>query len=152
MPPVFSVWGHADTQRASIGSFRFDYCAVCCFSLFLCPLLRRPRAPVTVCISVSPKLWACTFRWTPQTGKNEACSPSVGLGALSEADLRLHFWKMNLWEIDHFPLKNQLKILWGLSVAGKHCVDFFPPQIAQISALPMKMTASKIKWCLEQWN
>lgn len=146
------MWVHANVHQVSIEIFSFDYYAVWCFSLFLWPLPRRWMTPVIVCFSVSLKLWACTFRWTTQAGRNEACSTSMGLYAVSEANLRLHFWKRNLCEIDHFSLKNQLKMLWGLLVSGKNCMEFFFPQLPQIRALPMKMTASKIKWCLEQWN
>lgn len=57
-----------------------------------------------------PKLWTCIFRGAAQVGRKEPCSICMGLCSFTEADLRLHFWRMNLWEIDHFILKISLKI------------------------------------------
>lgn len=98
-----------------------------------------------VCVSASPKLWASIFRGTTQAGGNEPHSTSMGLCSFTKADLKLHFWRMNLWEIDHFNLKIGLKIYEVCRLQERAVWIFFPPQIPCLGAQSMKMTASKRK-------
>lgn len=98
------------TQQASVATLSSDYYAILFFSLSFCPVPGRPRTPVIVCFSALPKLWASIFTGTTRAGRNEPGSTSMGLCSFTDTNLRLHFWRMNLWEIDHFNLKTSLKI------------------------------------------
>ena len=76
-----------------------------------------------------PKLWTCVFRGTAQVGRKEPCS--------SPMSMKLHFWRLNLWDVDHFILKISSKICEVCWLQARTvCVFLFPPQIQRISALP----------------
>lgn len=98
------------TQQASVATFSSDYYATLFFSLSFCPIPGRPRTPLIVRFSALPKLWATVFTGTTRAERNEPCFSSTGLCSFTDTDLRLHFWRMNLWETDHFNLKISLKI------------------------------------------
>lgn len=132
------------TQQASVATFSSDYYARLCFSLSFCPIAGRPRTPVIVYVSVLPKLWASIFRETTWAGRNEPCSTSMSPCSFTDPDLRLRFWRMNLWEINHFNLKISLKICEVCWLEARIVWIFFS-QTSCISALPMKMIASKRK-------
>lgn len=122
----------------------------------LCTLQFRLLCRIFLCILL-PYFWktkdsddSVCFSGTAQPGRNEPHATSMGLCCFTEAEgLRLLFWRMNLWKIDHFNLKIGLKI-YEVCRLQERTVWISPPQTPCISALPMKTTASKRKWCLEQ--
>lgn len=131
------------TQQASV-TFDFDYYTTSFLSSSFCPIPGRRRTPTIVCTSALPMLWSSIFRRTTQVGREEPCSPSTGLSSFTEADWKLHLWRMNLREINYFSLKISLKICEVCWLQAKTVWIFFS-QIPWISALRTKMTASKRK-------
>lgn len=124
--PLFYIWRNANREGEWIALSHTA--SICCNLQFwiLCyivsisilwPFLGRQRIPVVVCFSALSKLWTCIapsafqlyqsfelYRW------GEPCSTSKGLCFFTEVELRFHFWRMNLWEIDHVSLKISVKI------------------------------------------
>lgn len=119
MSPLFYTWGTANREgewtamshtASKCCNLQFWLLCYIVFLFILLPCSWKPRTPVIVCFSALPKLWASIFTGTTRAGRNEPCSTSMGLCSFTDTNLRLHFWRMNLWEIDPFNLKSSLKI------------------------------------------